>query len=230
MRANAFSIPISNRGLLNNFWKMLNGIVLFSLDFGISWPFWRKIHCFIISSICFFSLRILFSLKNLNTLPSETSYLPSISIVRQVSLMNSMYWLSANLLGRLGISLVCIYVSWVYRAVFFVRLTDFFAYLNSKVGDSVIWFEGFVVNQLVNPCGGLVYPRNLTYFFSAGDPSVEAGKGDCLLPRFGVSLIVGGCFIFIVDFCLILIVFWFWMAAFFASTLASRNLLICFFR
>ena len=84
-----------------------------------------------------------------------------------------------------------------------MRLTDFFAYLNSKVGDS----EGFVVNQLVNPCGGLVYPRNLTYFFSAGDPSVEAGRGDCLLPRFGVSLIVGGCFIFIVDFYLILIVF-----------------------
>ena len=227
MRASAFSIPINNRGLLNNFWKMLNGIVLFSLDFGISWPFWMNRHCFIISSIYFFSVRILFSLKNLNTLPSEASYLPSISIVRQVSLMNSMYWLSANLLGRWGISLVYTYVGWVYKAVFLLRLIDFFADFNSKVGDS---FTGFAVNQLENPCGGLVYPLSLTYFFSAGDPSVEAGKGDCLLTRFGDSLIAGACFRLNVDFYLILTVYWFYIAAFFASTLASRNLLICFFR
>ena len=85
-----------------------------------------------------------------------------------------------------------------------MRLIDFFADFNSKVGDS---FTGFAVNQLENPCGGLIYPLSLTYFFSAGDPSVEAGKGDCLLAHFGDSLIAGACFRLNVDFYLILTVY-----------------------
>ena len=147
-------------------------MMLFSVDLGISWPFIKKRHCFIMSSIYFFSVKILFSRKNLNTFPSETSYLPSTSIVRHVSLISSIYWLRANLCGKLKLSAPWAKVPCACVPALLVGLNELLFFLSSAVGNSTVLIPYFG-SQLEKPRDGLCCPFTLTCFFSAGDPSVD---------------------------------------------------------